>query len=371
MKYVLISDPPAPWREPVFEMVHRQLGDDFHVVYFGDREKRRLWSFRLGSHPKTVLPSVSVHLGDRGERFVNPGIVPFLLKHRPKIAICFGVYPTSLIAHLVLRVLGSKVIVFADTWLGRDTNLSVDQKIVRRIIYGTWGRTYIGASEQTLRMFRHYNKRADHRAMFLSSLCADNDYFRSVLSGTLVQRRYDLLFCGRIVSTKNPLFFGTVVAEVRKRRGACSVLVVGDGDEELKRRWFADMEKNQVDYEYVGFVSHEQLPGYYAKARLLLLPTSGDCWGVVINEAMVSGVPVITTDRTAAAGELVMHEQNGYVLPLETQAWVNRICALLDDPNMLHRFSSRAREDVQRFNFARAAQGIVDAVRYVERTPAH
>lgn len=351
----------------MFEIVHRELGDDFHVVYFGRREKRRLWSFALGTHRKTLLNGRSVHFKKRGERQINPGIIPFLFKHRPKIGICFGIYPTSFISYFLLSLLGSKIIVFADTWLDRDRNLSFDQKLARHLIYGHFGKAFIGASLQTLRMFKYYNPRINTKAMFLSSLCADNEYFKHQLSKINVEKKYDLIFCGRIVKSKNPLFFAKVAAKICEKRGSCNVLIVGDGDDDIKRELFDYMDDTGVNYNFVGFKRHSELPEYYAQAKLLLLPTLGDCWGVVINEAFISGLPVITTDRTAAAGELVINDRNGYVLPLDPILWADRACRLLGDPSMIADFSSRAKQDVERFNFEVAARGIIDAIRYVER----
>src|SRR5208283_3832370 len=107
------------------------------------------------------------------------------------------------------------------------------------------------------------------------------------------------------------------------------------------------------------------LPDYYAQSRLLLLPTSGDCWGVVINEAMVSGTPLITTEWTAAAGELVLHERNGYVLPLDVQSWVSAASELLSSDSKWEAFSNCARQTVKEFNYDRAADGILDALEYL------
>jgi glycosyltransferase involved in cell wall biosynthesis len=124
-----------------------------------------------------------------------------------------------------------------------------------------------------------------------------------------------------------------------------------------------------VSYEFAGFIPHATLPDYYAQSRLLLLPTSRDCWGVVINEAMVAGTPVITTQWTAAAGELVLHERNGYVLPLDVQGWVSAACDLLDDRARWGEFSQRALQTVREFNYDRAATGILDAFAYLNNTP--
>ncbi|MCK7480605.1 MAG: glycosyltransferase [Candidatus Moduliflexus flocculans] len=70
----------------------------------------------------------------------------------------------------------------------------------------------------------------------------------------------------------------------------------------LKAGMRAIFDASGVDYDFAGFIPHDSLPDYYAQAKLLLLPTSGDCWGVVLNEAMLAGSPVITTDMTRGRG---------------------------------------------------------------------
>ena len=112
------------------------------------------------------------------------------------------------------------------------------------------------------------------------------------------------------------------------------------------------------------------LPDYYAQSRLLLLPTSADCWGVVINEAMIAGTPVITTEWTAAAGELVLHERNGYVLPLDVAGLglgCERIALERFQVGVL--FPMRPAGQCKQFNYDRAAAGILDAFAYLGRQP--
>lgn len=366
MKYLLIFDTPTPWREKVFENVYNHYGDDFHVAYFGYIEKRRLWKFEHGKHPKTFLKRISLNLKNRGERFINPGIIPFLFRHRPKIIIIFGIFPTSFISFFIAKIIGSKVIHLSDSWLGRDINLSWDQKIARQIIYRYFGNAYIGASRQTLNMYKFYNPKIDDDALFLSALCADNEYFNQVISRKQFPKRYDLIFAGRIVELKNPIFIAEVAAGIKRFRGSCNFLIIGDGDNDLKSKMFKILEDNGVNYNFAGFIEHALLPEYYIQAKISVLPTSCDCWGVVINEAFLCGVPVVTTDKTAAAGELVIDNRNGYVLPFEVNTWIEKICYLLETEETLKKFSENAKTDVNAFNYKNAARGIIDAISYVD-----
>ncbi|MEO0249004.1 MAG: glycosyltransferase, partial [candidate division WOR-3 bacterium] len=276
--------------------------------------------------------------------------------------------PTVFIAFAVAEALGCRVGMFADTWLGRDGQLSAMQRAMRRLACRYFAQAFVGASMQTLNWYRHYNGGVGTKPFFLSSLCADNEHFKKIRNETMVDRSYDLMFSGRIVTLKNPVFFAEVAVEVRRRFGKCRVLVIGDGDPRLKSKMFRILEDGGVDYHFPGFVKHLELPRYYCQSKLLLFPTSGDCWGVVINEALVSGVPVITTQMTAAAGELVLDGQNGYVLPLESGLWAEKAVTLLRDQDRWMAFSKSAEEMVESFTFEKAAQGIIDAFEYLARS---
>ena len=367
MKYLILSDIPTPWREPVYERVHRALAGDVRVAYFKGNEKRRLWTFKQGSHPKTVLRSLTISVGGT-ERFFNPGIVPLLLRDRPRVALLATCLkdPTFWLAAVVLRLLGTRLALLEDTWAGRDRGIGPLQKLARRTVYRAFGDALVGTSRQALALYRHYLPRIKPEQESLSHLVADNAHFLARLDGRDLERRYEVMFSGRIAPVKNPEFFAQVCAGVKSRLGRCRVLIIGDGDGSLKAAMRAVFDANGVDYDFAGFIPHDKLPDYYAQAKLLLLPTSGDCWGVVINEAMLAGSPVITTDMTAAAGELVLDGQNGHVLPLDVEAWVTAIVELLRDPEKYGRFSASARAKVREFDFDRAAEGILEAFRYLD-----
>jgi len=365
MNYLIISDIPTPWREPVFERVYEKLPGAVQVAYFKNNEKRRLWTFKMGSHPKTILKAVTLTVGDT-ERFFNPGIVPFVLRQRPHVALVFASIkdPSAWLAVVLCRLLGGKIALLDDSWLGRDGNIGRLRRGARRLMYG-FGDAFVGASRRTLEMYRHYNSRIEDKQCFLSHLVADNDYFESRLAGRQSERCFDVMFSGRVVKVKNPAFFARVCAGIKARIGRCRVLVIGGGDTDLTAEMKEIFEQHGVSAEFAGFIPHAALPDYYAQSRLLLLPTSGDCWGVVINEAMAAGTPVITSEWTAAAGELVLHERNGCVLPLDEEVWVSAAIGLLSDDSKWESFSRCARQTVKAFNYDRAAAGILNAFGYL------
>ena len=82
--------------------------------------------------------------------------------------------------------------------------------------------------------------------------------------------------------------------------------------------YIALKEKLKLDnVHFVGFKSKEELKEYYKAADVFVLPTREDVWGLVINESMACGLPVITTDRCIAGLELVKNGNNGYIVPVD------------------------------------------------------
>jgi glycosyltransferase involved in cell wall biosynthesis len=98
-----------------------------------------------------------------------------------------------------------------------------------------------------------------------------------------------------------------------------------------------------------------------------LFPTLWDPWGVVANEACAAGVPVLVSNIAGAAGELVRDGENGFVMPLDLERWVDAAVRLLTDESLYAAMSVRCRELVGEYGYDNAARGIAQAVRAADR----
>ena len=105
------------------------------------------------------------------------------------------------------------------------------------------------------------------------------------------------------------------------------------------------------------------MPKIYALADVFVLPSVEETWGLVVNEAMACGLPVIVTERVGSSVDLVRDGENGYVIPAADPASLaSRILGLLTDPPLLERMSSASAERIRQFTPERAALAFVDAV---------
>jgi glycosyltransferase involved in cell wall biosynthesis len=116
-------------------------------------------------------------------------------------------------------------------------------------------------------------------------------------------------------------------------------------------------------------VSPTELRNFYAAADVLVLPsiptrTFREPWGLVVNEAMNRGLPVITSDAVgAAAGGLVRDEHNGLVVPAgDTVALAGALRRLAGDPSLRTRLGEAGRRDVSAYTHEAWAEGFAGAL---------
>jgi glycosyltransferase involved in cell wall biosynthesis len=122
----------------------------------------------------------------------------------------------------------------------------------------------------------------------------------------------------------------------------------------------------------LGPIPRAQLPSLYKAAGALVLPsirtaTFLEPWGLVVNEAMHQGTPVIASDAVGAvAGGLVKDGRNGLVVPAgDAQALATRIAALAANAELRRQLGQAAKHDVEPFSEAAWVEGMQRALRAV------
>lgn len=86
---------------------------------------------------------------------------------------------------------------------------------------------------------------------------------------------------------------------------------------------------------FIEFQSKEELKKYFYMSDVFVLPTRGDSWGLVINEAMSYGLPVITTDQCVAGLELIRNYKNGFIIPVDDEnALTEKINLLMENSDL-------------------------------------
>ncbi len=228
----------------------------------------------------------------------------------------------------------------------------------------------------------------DERKIVLGYDAVDNDYFvrRSAevrANAAQVRARHGLperyfLNIGRMVWKKNLTVFIEAYAQVRELMGeACPRLVlVGSGALEASLQtqclgrglsiWRASAapsaRKGDADVFFYGFRQIDELPDFYALAECFVLPSSEEEWGLVVNESMASGLPVLVSEVVGCAPDLVEHGVNGYQFPpADAKALAQCLHAIALDPAKAKQMGRESQRIVSAWGCDRFGRGAMEA----------
>lgn len=240
--------------------------------------------------------------------------------------------------------------------------------LVLRALFANVAGLYIGSNNRDY--FAHYGV-AEDRLSFVP-YCVDNGALREDAARLSRQRselraafgvadaRPVVLFVGKLTETKQPL--ATLGAFARARRDRpCALLVVGEGplEAEMRERVLTDAIP---DVHFAGFLNRSEIARAYVASDVFVLPSKRETWGLVVNEALNFGLPVVVSDAVGSARDLVEPGRSGFLFPADdTTAFASALSTLIGDVDLRRSMGQRGLEIVEAWNYDAAARGVVEA----------
>jgi glycosyltransferase involved in cell wall biosynthesis len=171
------------------------------------------------------------------------------------------------------------------------------------------------------------------------------------------------LYVGKLEPKKRlpDLLQALAVAKVASPR-SLHLLVVGSG--ELMEQAREMVETQKLPVSFAGFLNQTQLSDAYAAGDCLVLPSDyGETWGLVVNEAMVCGLPVIVSDRVGSGPDLVAPGETGEVFPFaDVGALADRILRMASNDDAATAMGEKARLRVAPYSAEAAVHGTLEAI---------
>lgn len=317
---------PSPYQEQLFERVASHDGVDLQVLYCDERNPDRDWRVDLGDYSHEVMASV-----EAAGRRINPGVVRALARDKPDVVVIGGyAEPTMQLATLTAWALRVPVVLWCEShgrdWRNRRPDLRTRLKdvLLSGLVRGC------GAFLTPGRLQQRYL--ADHGAdpdnVFVGTHTCDVDGFREAADAAdaaMVREEYGVTagtvfsYVGRLIEEKGLREFVDAAASASAKHDDIGFIVAGSGplEDELRRRC---RDHGLDNMHFPGFVPRDELPALYGASDVFVFPSRGDPWGVVVNEAMSCGLPVITTDAVGAGYDLVGDGVNGAIVPPKDSA---------------------------------------------------
>jgi glycosyltransferase involved in cell wall biosynthesis len=228
---------------------------------------------------------------------------------------------------------------------------------------------YVG--QRSKAYYENYGYPADR--LFFSPHCVDTEWFatqatakrRARLRGNLkiAPEARVLLFAGKLVAFKRPLDLAAAAAATRARGTNVEVMVAGDG--ELRSELAAAAEAAGVPLHLLGFYNQTEMPSAYAAADCLVLPSDGrETWGLVANEALACGRPIIVSDACGCGPDLAVDPAVGRRFPVgEVDVLSRAIAEITEGPPAAVAIATVSRK----YSLREAASGIATALAAMQR----
>ena len=158
----------------------------------------------------------------------------------------------------------------------------------------------------------------DKKKLYFAPYAVDNNFFfNKEKSNIVINKKYKkkiILFVGKFIERKNTQEFLNLAA-VFNNDNRFNFLMVGDGHQiNLCNQFIKNHKLSNI--RIVGFKNQQELKNIYKKSFLLIVPSKYETWGLVINEAMASGLPVICSRNCSSSSDLIINGKTGYAYNL-------------------------------------------------------
>jgi glycosyltransferase involved in cell wall biosynthesis len=347
---------PAPYQRQLFRALAASNRLEIQVLYYASSSPDRAWDAAKLEPYERILPGTLVpFLG--ASAHLNPSVARTLARLPSELVIVSDYSaPTAQIAMRALIARGCRWAFWGET-----------PNFTRRGALGSWARGQLQRPLRKAHAIAAIGSRAvevyggllpNVPVFNIPYFCDLEPYRRAATARASREAKptVDILFSGQMIERKGVDTLIAAFVRASSDAPALRLLLLGEGPDRLRIETLVP-ENLRDSVVFLGHRKPETLPEIFAQADIFTLPSRHDGWGVVLNEALGAGLPIVASDAVGAAHDLVTHGENGFITPVG------------DVEKLAEAFVALGRSDVRRAAFATAARrraeswGLDEAVR--------
>ncbi|WP_024615534.1 glycosyltransferase family 4 protein [Clostridium sp. Ade.TY] len=318
MRVLYITNIPSPYRVEFFNELSNYC--DLTVIFERDNAKDREDSWLL----KKTLNFKSIFLKGKElgtDASFSFDIIKYLKKFKNDV-IVIGVYstPTQMLAIKYLKIKNIPFILNADGGM-RKNDSTLKYKIKKHFISSA--SLWISTGKTTNDYLIYYGAKKDKIFTYPFTSLENQDILEKIIPQKVklnlknklnIKEKKVVLAIGQFIYRKG---FDILIKSCAKISNEYGVYIIGGNP---PKEYIELRDKlNLSNVKFIGFKSKNELKEYYMASDVFVLPTREDIWGLVINEAMAYGLPIITTDKCVAGIELIKDNENGFIVPVDNE----------------------------------------------------
>jgi glycosyltransferase involved in cell wall biosynthesis len=364
---------PSPYMVERFNAVARRGYVTLEAWFSARTEADRSWTVDEASWDFAAVYLSGIDTGAR--RVALP--TRLVVNQAPDLLVALHSEPLFLPAWAVARARGTRValnvLVTFDSWIIRRRwkerlKNTIFPRVDGILTSGRDGKAFArryGAQDDRIFYLPHVID-FEHYA----SASAINSAEREDQRKDLGLRGVTFMYAGRLFPGKGVNYLVDAFAVLQRRADEeISLLLAGDGPDEraLRERCSREGVRNVI---FAGFHQRDFLPRLYACADVFVFPTLGDPFGLVVEEAMACGLPVICTATAGEIRDRVEDGVNGFIVPPANSAeLLDRMELLTRNPDLRRRIGDRGKRNVERHHPDRWAEKFEEAVHRILALP--
>jgi glycosyltransferase involved in cell wall biosynthesis len=321
-RIALLTNDIPPYRVPLFQAV-RQCCADFRIFISTEMEPDRPWQPDWSDLDVIVQKTLTLTrvwrrppidgkpaFDERLFIHVPYDTLPRLLRYAPDVVVSGEFGLRSLQAALYRRLRPrSRLLIWATLSEHTEKGWGRMRRVLRRfILRAADGVLVNGASGE-----RYVSSLGVFTRVFVVNQPVDVAPFAALPLERPPDAARRIIFSGRFIERKGVREFQRAAASWARLHRERRLEIVWLGDGEMRERLETAEAPVNLVQTFVGSVPYADLPAAYASCGVLVLPSFCDEWGLVVNEAMASGMPVLGSVYSQAVEEMVVDGRTGWL----------------------------------------------------------
>lgn len=309
-KVIFLSNIPAPFQVKFCEELNKSKNIEYKFLFCAKNEpiRKKYWEIELNSNCIVLKPVYGFYQNI----YLNPTIIKVLKQLDGDIIMLGGLnIPTVIIANLYYRLLNKGRCILSEPLSPKKFIFKKNRKIFIKLLYGN--PKYIFAIGKTaVKQFKE---------LFPKSKVYNLPYAADIDLNLLHKVRENVssirfLFSGQLIERNNPELLLKTFLKIKEKYPNTSLNISGYGP--LHEKIYQKIPRELIESGEVKLLENhthwEELSNDYLMSDVLVMPIAYSGWGLVVPEAMASGMGIIAGENMEAAKNLIQHGFNGYLL---------------------------------------------------------
>lgn len=330
MQVLFLSNIPTPYQLDFLEELNSQSSIKIFGYFLFSKEHNRDWILKLPDY--IIIANFRKKISDY-KKIYN------FIKNKKIDKIIIGGYTLPTVLFLIALSKALKIDLFF--WLERPINKQVGLKNHLKELYL---KTILSKAKKILAIgelaVEDYKKYNNNIVNLPYSMNLDNFY--KINRNLNEKENIEFLFSGQYIHRKNIINTINAFKKIDNRNIRLNIIGGGELKEEI-----SDLIKNDNRISDLGFVQPQILSAIYRQNDIFIMPSRHDGWALVINEAMASEMPIISTNKVGAVYEYIIHKENGFICDTDVESIKNGINYYLANYELIKQHARKNRAKIR------------------------